>query len=118
MPPLRGEIWMVHTPGQPSDPHQPRPALVVSADERNQLEDHVVVIPIFTRGELGPTRVPIRGGVGGLNHDSLLFCEEITTLDVEFLDEGPLGELVPDPLLRRVIRAVRIALGDVPMPGD
>ncbi len=116
--PLRGEIWNVYTPGQPTDPHQPRPALVVSADERNQTEDDVVVAPIFTRGEIGPTRVPIRAGIDGLDHDSFVFCEEITTLDMGFLDEGPLGERVPDSLLRRVVRAVRIAIGDVPMPGD
>ena len=118
LPPLRGEIWNVYTPGQPTDPHQPRPALVVSADERNKAEDDVVVVPIFTRGEIGPTRVAIQAGFGGLDHDSVIFCEEITTLDVELLDEGPLGDRVPESLLRRVVRAVRIAIGDVPMPGD
>lgn len=118
LPPLRGEIWNVYTPGQPGDPHQPRPALVVSTDERNAVEDDVIVVPIFTRGEIGPTHIPIRGGVGGLPHDSVIFCEEITTLEVDFLSEGPLGGPVPDSLLRRVLRAVRIALGDVPLPGD
>lgn len=118
LPPMRGEIWRVYTPGQPTDPHQPRPALVVSVDARNQREDDVVVVPIFTRGELGPTRVPIRGGVGGLEHDSVLFCEEITTLDMDYLEEGPLGEPVPKSLMHRVIRGIRIALGDIPMPGE
>ena len=118
LPPLRGEIWSVYTPGQPGDPHQPRPALVISADARNQAEDDVIVVPIFSRGEVGPTRVPIRGGLGGLRHDSLLFCEEVTTVDVGFLEEGPLGGRVPDSLLRRVVRAVRIAIADFPMPGE
>jgi mRNA-degrading endonuclease toxin of MazEF toxin-antitoxin module len=90
----------------------------VSVDERNQAEDDVVVVPVFSRGEIGPTHLSIRGGVGGLNHDSVLFCEEITTLDVGFLNEGPLGARVPESLLRRVVRAVRIAIGDVPMPGE
>lgn len=90
---------------------------MISVDERNQAEDDIVVIPIFTRGAIGPTHVPIRGGVGGLDHDSVIFCEEVTTLDVEFLDEGPLGDPVPELLLRRVVRAVRVAIGDVPMPG-
>jgi mRNA-degrading endonuclease toxin of MazEF toxin-antitoxin module len=116
--PLRGEIWNVCTPGQPTDPHQPRPALVISADERNQVEDDVIVVPIFTRGAVGPTHVSIRGGVGGLDHDSVVFAEELTTLDLEFLEEGPLGAPVPESLLRRVVRAVRIAIGDVPMPGN
>jgi mRNA-degrading endonuclease toxin of MazEF toxin-antitoxin module len=116
--PLRGEIWNVYPPGQPTDPHQPRPALVISADERNLMADDVIVVPIFTRGVIGPTHVPIQAGVGGLDHDSVIFCEEITTLDTGFLYEGPLGDPVPESLLRRVVRAVRIAIGDVPMPGD
>ena len=117
-PPLRGEVWTVFTPNQPADPHQPRPALIISADERNLTEDDVIVVPIFTRGAIGPTHVPIRAGIGGLDHESIIFCEEITTIDVECLAAGPLGERVPDPLLRRVVRAARIALGDVPRPGD
>lgn len=44
--------------------------------------------------------------------------EEIKTVDVEFLDDGPMGERVPESLLRRVVRAVRIAIGDIPAPGD
>lgn len=118
LPPLRGEIWLVHTPGQPGDPHQPRPALVVSTDERNHLADHVIVVPIFSRGEPGPTRVPIRRGTGGLSHDSVIFCEEITTLDDGFMAEGPLGQQVPESLLRQVVRAIRIAVGDLPLPGE
>ncbi len=118
LPPVRGEIWNVHTPGQPKDPHQPRPALVISADERNTAEDDVLVVPIFTRGESGPTHVPIRQGAGGLDHDSVIFCEEITTLDMDFLSDGPLGDPVPGSVLRRVVRGVRIAIGDVPMPGE
>lgn len=30
----------MYTPGQPTDPHQPRFALVVSADARNRARDH------------------------------------------------------------------------------
>ncbi len=118
LPPRRGQIWHVFTPGQPTDPHQPRPALVVSVDVRNEAEDDVIVVPIFTRGTLGPTHIPIRAGVGGLPHDSVLFCEEITTVDVELLEEGPLGDFVPESFMQRIVRAVRIAIGDVPLPGD
>ena len=42
----------------------------------------------------------------------------VTTVDVEFLDQGPLGERVPESLLRRAVRAVRIAMGDIPAPKD
>jgi mRNA-degrading endonuclease toxin of MazEF toxin-antitoxin module len=115
--PRRGEIWNVYTPGQPTDPHQPRPALVISVDQRNAREDDILVVPIFSRGAIGPTHVPVSGNVGGLERDSVLFTEEITTLDLEFLDDGPLGDLVPESVLRRVVRGVRIAIGDVPLPG-
>ena len=48
---------MVYTPGPPDDPHQPRPALVVSEEVRNRLRDDLVVIPLFSLGRFGPTRV-------------------------------------------------------------
>ncbi|MBI2911327.1 MAG: type II toxin-antitoxin system PemK/MazF family toxin [Chloroflexi bacterium] len=111
--PRRGEVWLVYTPGQPDDPHQPRPALVISDDVRNRLRDDLIVVPIFSEGRIGPSRVPLPAGTGGIDHDSILFCEEITTIDRDFLDGGPLGEPVSESLLRRVVRAVRRALGDV-----
>jgi len=93
--PQRGEIWNVFAPGQPTDPYQPRPALVISVDERNQVEDDVGV-PIFSRAAPGPTHVPSSAGASGLHHDSVLFCEGITTLAVKFLDDGPIGEPVSE----------------------
>lgn len=118
LPPLRGQIWHVWTPGQPHDPHQPRRALILSDDERNLYADDVTLIPIFSRGRPGPTHVSIPKGRWGLEHDSVLFCEEITTLHFDFLAEGPLGTLVPDGILHRAVRAVRIGLGDVVLPGE
>jgi mRNA interferase MazF len=111
--PRRGEIWMVHTPGQPDDPHQPRPALVVSEDIRNRLRDDLIVVPAFSAGRLGPTRVAAAAGAGGLARDSVLFCEEITTIDREFLHRGPLGSRVPGGLMEAVVRAIRRAVGEV-----
>jgi len=87
--------------------------LVVSADARNRHADDAIVVPIFSGGPLGPTRVPIDGGVGGLPHASVLFCEELTTIDHDFFADGPLGPRVPADLLARVVRSVRRALGDV-----
>lgn len=115
--PRRGEIWFVMTPGQPDDPHQPRPALVVSENVRNRLRDDVMVVPIFSSGRLGPTRLALKGGAGGLPHDSVLFCEELTTIDRDFLARGPLGPQAPPELMERVLLAVRRALGDfIPDP--
>lgn len=104
---------MVLTPGQPYDPHQPRPALIVSEDVRNRLRDDVIVIPVFSAGKTGPTRVSLPAGAGGLRRPGFLFCEEIKTIDRDFLSHGPLGPRLAGPILEAVVRAVRRALGNV-----
>lgn len=100
-------------PGRPDDPHQPRPALVISEDIRNELTDDVIVVPIFSRGQRGPTRVSLPAGAGGLDREGVLFCEELTTLDRDFLRRGPLGPSVGEPILAAVSRAIRRAIGEV-----
>ncbi len=115
--PARGEIWSVRLPGKPEDPHQPRPALVVSADVRNHISDDVIVVPIFSRGAAGPTHVSLDAGSGGIKRPSVLFCEELTTIDREFLARGPWGPPVDTEILRAVVRAIRRAVGEtVPEP--
>jgi mRNA interferase MazF len=109
--PRRGEVWLAYTPGQPTDPHQPRFVLVVSADVRNRARDHVMAVPIFSTGNLGPTRLVISAAGTGLRYDSVLFCEELTTIDKAFLEEGPRGRAT-EQLLDEVVIAVRRALGD------
>lgn len=100
-------------PGQPDDPHQPRPALVISEDIRNELTDDVIVVPVFSRGALGPTRVTLPAGSGGIARDGILFCEEITTIDRDFLRRGPLGPPVDAGILDQTCRAIRRAIGEV-----
>ena len=104
---------MVYTPGQPDDPHQPRPALVVSEDVRNRLRDDLIVVPLFSTGRLGPTRVAVQTRAGGQRISGVLFCEEITTIDRDFLSRGPLGPRLSRSVLDAVLRAVRRALGEV-----
>lgn len=84
----------------------------MSADIRNRLADDVMVVPIFSQGADGPTHVRIAGGLGGLKKDGVLFCEELTTLDRDFLSRGPWGSRVPSDVLAAVLRAVRRALGE------
>lgn len=103
---------MIETPNLPYDPHQPRPALIVSDDHRNRLLDHVIVVPIYTSRRLGPTRVSIGAGTGGIIHDSMLYSEEVMTLHRDFVLDGPLGPSVSPSLLGRVNRAIRRALGE------
>ena len=104
---------MIETPNQPHDPHQPRPGLIVSDDDRNRYADDVIAVPIFTSRRPGPTRVVIRAGMGGITHDSMLYCDEVVTLHHRFLVDGPLGGTVSPSLLGRVNRAIRRALGEV-----
>ncbi|HTE85431.1 MAG TPA: type II toxin-antitoxin system PemK/MazF family toxin [Dehalococcoidia bacterium] len=111
--PRRGEIWYIYTPGLPRDPHQLRPGLVISDDTRNRRRDDLLVIPVFSTARLGPTRVALRAGTGGIDHDSALFCEEISTIDRDFFVDGPLGPPVPESILQSTLRAVRRALGEV-----
>ena len=85
--------------------------LVVSADVRNRARDHVMVVPIFSSGNLGPTRLVIPAAGSGLRYDSVLFCEELTTIDKALLEEGPRGRVSRD-LLDQIVIAVRRALGD------
>lgn len=78
----------------------------------NRLSDDVLVVPIFSHGADGPTHVRVERGIGGLRKDGVLFCEELTTLDRDFLARGPWGPAVPGDVLTAVIRAVRRALGE------
>jgi mRNA-degrading endonuclease toxin of MazEF toxin-antitoxin module len=77
------------------------------------MTDDVIVVPLFSRGRLGPTRVHLGAGTGGLGHDSVAFCEEITTVDRDFLGQGPLGGRVDIRLMDSVVMAVRRAIGEV-----
>ena len=112
--PRRGDVWYVYTPGQPDDPHQPRPALVISENTRNRRADDVIVVPIFSAGRASPTHVPLEPGVGGVPHASVLFCEELATLDRDFLHDGPLGPGVPAAILEQTVNAIIVAVGGEP----
>jgi mRNA-degrading endonuclease toxin of MazEF toxin-antitoxin module len=101
---------MAQLPGQPDDPHQPRPVLIISVDSRNRSTDDVIAIPIFTHGRLGPTRVRIHAGTGGIRQDSVMFCDELTTIGHDFLDHGPLGPPVAHDFLDRIVQAVLNAI--------
>ncbi len=100
------------TPGQPDDPHQPRPAVVVSDDVRNRMTDDLIVVPVFTRGRLGPTRIALPARLSGLDHDSVILCEEITTIDRDFLRPGPLGRRLEALTMAAVVRGIRRAVGE------
>lgn len=85
---------------------------MVSEDVRNRLRDDLIVVPFFSRGRLGPTRVAIPRGAGNLPDDSIAFCEEVTTIDRDFLARGPLGPPLASGWMAQVVRAIRRAVGE------
>ena len=105
--PLRGCLYWVAIPGEPGAKR--RPALVVSVNARNRLANDVLVIPASTTLRLAPTHVRLRKGTGGLRADSVLKCEQVTTLPKALLSESALGVGLP----RRRPRAVRSTRPDV-----
>ena len=54
----------------------------------------------------------LAAAASGLRHESVIFCEEITTIDRDFLSRGPIGTLSPK-LMEAVVRGVRRAIGEV-----
>jgi hypothetical protein len=64
-------------------------------------------------GQFVPTIPSASGSPGGLDHLSVAFCEEIATIDRDFLRRGPLGSRIDAPLMEAVMRAIRRAIGEV-----
>ncbi len=107
--PLRGCLYWVAIPGEPGE--KQRPALVVSVDARNRLANDVLVIPASTTLRVAPTHVRLRKGTGGIRMDSVLKCEQITTLPKGLLSESALGGPLSVGLLQEVERGVLRAIG-------
>ena len=107
--PLRGCLYWVVIPGEPGEKR--RPALVVSADVRNRLANDVLVIPASTTLRVAPTHVRLRKGTGGIPADSVLKCEQITTLPKGLLSGSALGGPLAVGLLQEVERGVLRAIG-------
>jgi len=110
--PQRGEIYLINLPGHPRD-RKARPALVVSLDVRNRLASDVMVVPLSTSLRISPTHVQIEKGEGGLDHTSMAKCEQLTTLDKEFLLRGPFAGKIKGTTLVDIERAVMRAIGIV-----
>ena len=111
--PQRGCLYWVTIPGEPGG--KERPALVVSVNARNRFANDVLVIPASTSLLPAPTHVRVRRGTGGLPRDSVLKCEQITSLPKHLLSHAALGGPLSQALLEDVERGVLRAIG-VPVP--
>ncbi len=116
--PRRGEAWHVDLPNEPNDPHQPRTAIILSRNGRNEKSASVILVP--TTGTITgyDTRVFLAKGEGGLVKDSEVMCDRICTLDKRFLSQrGPLGKPIAKENLNHIITGVRRAIGDLSASG-
>jgi mRNA interferase MazF len=105
--PRRGEIWLVEFPDDPKS----RPALIVSTDARNEFANSVLAVPVTTNLRPSPTHVALPNGQGGLLHDSVARCENVSYLHKSRLSRGPMGGAVSAALLHDVERCLLRALG-------
>jgi mRNA interferase MazF len=106
--PRRGEVWLVAFPDDP----KLRPAVIVSPNVRNELATSVLAVPITTNLRPAPTHVPLPAGQGGLTHDSMARCENVSYLHKSRLARGPLAaEAISPNLMRDVERCLLRALG-------
>ena len=111
--PKKGEIWWVKLPNQPVDPHQPRTAIIVSRDSRNAYAEDYMVVPTFSKITANiNTHIIIPAGQGGLPHESIAKCDQLTTLHKSLLVKGPLGSRINEALMWRIHHAVRRAMGE------
>lgn len=107
--PQRGCFYWVAIPHEPDSKR--RPALVVSVNARNLLADDVLVIPASTTLRPAPTHVPLRKGTAGLPRNSMLKCEQITTLPKRLLGNSALGGPLSATVLEEVEKGVLRAIG-------
>ncbi len=115
--PLNGEVWWVRIPNQPSDPHQPRTAIIVSTNGRNKHANDVIVVPTTSSPNFKAhphLHIRIPANEGGLARDSFAMCDRVSTIDKSLLDisRGPLGAPIHLKYRLEIIDAVRAALGD------
>jgi len=83
----RGDVfWADLAPRSGSEQRGRRPVIVVSSDGFNRVPSwrSIIVVPISTsaaQAQRGPTAVPLRSGVAGLQRVSVALCHQVTTLD-------------------------------------
>lgn len=115
--PQKGEVWMIKIPDQPDDAHQPRPAIVLSRDVRNQFATDIMIVPLFGEASgYSDSYVTIGVHEGGLTKESTAKCDQVTTISKKLLGKGPLGGRIDATLMRQIHHAVRRAMGEIRVP--
>ena len=87
-----------------------RPALVVSSDSLNRHSLHICVVPISTAEHKAfSLRPKLLAGEAGLDRDSWVKCDQVTTVEKQRAVYPPLGTL-GSPSLQRIEQAIKRAL--------
>jgi mRNA interferase MazF len=87
-----------------------RPALVVSSDALNRHSLDVCVVPISTAEHKAfSLRPKLTAGEGGLDRDSWVKCDQVTTIEKQRAIFPPLGS-ASKPALTRIEQAIKLAL--------
>lgn len=88
-----------------------RPAVVLQIDRANAVSPHTIIAPFTTkiRRALLPSHAFVPVGVGGLNQDSVVLCEQIRVIDKRRIIKV-LGHL-DDSYMQQVAKALSAILG-------
>jgi mRNA interferase MazF len=101
--PKRGEVCLLLLDKE-------RPALVVSSDSLNRHSLDICVVPISTAEHKAfSLRPKLLAGEAGLDHDSWVKCDQVTTVEKRRAIYPPLGTL-GSPSLQRIEEAIKRAL--------
>jgi mRNA-degrading endonuclease toxin of MazEF toxin-antitoxin module len=102
--PKRGEVYLVEL-------DKPRPAVILSVDPLNRPALDVCMVPFTTvQHAKFSMRVAVKRGDGGLDQDCWAKCDQVTTLEKDYLRYPALGVL-SDPSFSFIQEQVKIALG-------
>lgn len=114
-PMLRGDIFSVHfEPVRDSEQGKVRPALVIQNDIGNRYSPTIIVAAITTGNySRFDVNVAIKAPEGGLANDSIIFLNQIRTVDRSRL--GRHWGQVSSQTLAQVDEAIKISLGLVPV---
>jgi mRNA-degrading endonuclease toxin of MazEF toxin-antitoxin module len=101
--PRRGDVYLAGL-------DKPRPVIVLSVDALNRYSLDVCVLPITTKEHAQfSMRVPIKAGDGGLDFDCWVKCDQVTTLEKNYLKKR-LGT-ISSASLKQIEEQVKTALG-------
>jgi mRNA-degrading endonuclease toxin of MazEF toxin-antitoxin module len=70
-----------------------------------------LAVPITTNPRPSPTHAALPAKQGGLTHDSIARCENVSYLHKSRLARGPLGSTISAALMRDVERCLLRSLG-------